>query len=370
MCPSNIVNVLGLLSPRHAACAFVGVIFIVAAPAAASQPAAEPTTTAGDTVDGDGDDANEPEARRDALFAEAIALSQRDRWSEAAEKIRAVIALRSSPKALIALGYAEIRVDQLVEARRTLSRARSEATALNRADAVARAEAALTRLEKLLPRVSVRVRDGVELTAVEVDGERAAVVDDEFSVDPGARRILIRTTAGPLERSLDVKRGDRLVVDAMSLLPPESPSVPREATPLPRSEPAIPMALVATDPPESPTAASAFPVGPALLGIAGLVTAGVGGYFYLDGRADHLAASDQCGTTCGSDEWDPQFDAASKRMVTGDVLLGVGGALVIGGVIWWVFAGDAQPEGADSPAPRVGLMPLDGGAYGSVRVGF
>ena len=210
--------------------------------------------------------------------------------------------------------------------------------------------------------MTLRLRDDVRLTAVEVDGRAVEVSRREFPVDPGERRILVRgACGGTVDAILSAQRGGRLSVDATGLCVPETPKRP-QTTPsdlhMPEAERAPPK--LATDDPASP-----FPLAPTLLGAAGILTAGLGSYLYFDGRADHTAAISQCGKTCGSTEWNLQFEEASSRMLTGDILLGAGGALIVSSIVWWLIQDDGTQNETEA-TPTVGISPVEGGAYGSV----
>lgn len=313
-------------------------------------------------------------ARREVLFSEATALSEQGRWREAADKIRQVLAMRSSPKALVALGYALINLDRLIEARMTLLRARAEAAAAEHRAALTLADAALARLETLTPRVTFRPRDDAPVTAVEVDGHPAELLGGEVAIDPGEHRLVVHAGEGAWETLITLQRGERVTVDATTLRPlneptPRAVSAPVTETPAESAAPAA--AAVPASPPAVVEPTAAFPWGPTLLGAVGLLAAGTGTYLYFGGRADHAAAVGACGPTkdCRSDAWNPAFDDAAGKMLTGDVLLGVGGALVAGGALWWLIAGEPEDRGTE-PSATLQVAPIEGGAYGGVRGRF
>ncbi len=313
-------------------------------------------------------------ARREALFSEATALSEQGRWREAADKIRQVLAMRSSPKALVALGYALINLDRLIEARMTLLRAREEATATKRTAALTMADAALARLETLTPRVTFRPRDDAPVTAVEVDGHPAELLGGEVAIDPGEHRLVVHAGDGAWETVVTLQRGERVTVDATTLRPLNEPTpraVLAPVTEAPAKSAAPAAAAVSASPPAAVEPTAAFPWGPTLLGAVGLLAAGTGTYLYFGGRADHAAAIGACSPTkdCGSTAWDPAFEDAAGKMLTGDVLLGVGGALVAGGAVWWLVVGEPS-GGRAEPSATLRIAPIEGGAYGSVRGRF
>ena len=72
------------------------------------------------------------EAKRTTLFQEAKKLASEGRWAEASAGLREVIAIRSAPKALIALALVERELLHHLEAKRLLEQAVADGRAQNR----------------------------------------------------------------------------------------------------------------------------------------------------------------------------------------------------------------------------------------------
>jgi hypothetical protein len=77
-------------------------------------------------------------------------------------------------------------------------------------------------------------------------------------------------------------------------------------------------------------------IGPILLGGAGAVAAGVGAFFAVRSTSEADTIEGECGTTCPPSRWEKYRD----QQRVGDVLIGVGGALVVGAVVWWLVTPD------------------------------
>src|SRR5262245_16639371 len=76
-----------------------------------------PAGSSGDAVEG----------ARTEMYREGVTLAEAGRWGEALEKFQRVVAIRSAPRALLALAAAEEHVGRLVSAKRTYGKARDDA---------------------------------------------------------------------------------------------------------------------------------------------------------------------------------------------------------------------------------------------------
>ncbi|NUQ76201.1 MAG: hypothetical protein HUU21_21895, partial [Polyangiaceae bacterium] len=168
------------------------------------------------------------EAKRTQLFKEGKSFFEDGKWKEAAEKFRAVVEMRSAPKALIALAAAEEKLGHLGEAKRLYDRAREEAMA---AKLPRDQEEAALRLRELLPRVpriAVKVPSGVSDVVITIDGKPAEFQFGNADVDPGEHTVMV-TAPGvkDFREVVTVAEGERKEVqvdfEPLQLAPPPPP---------------------------------------------------------------------------------------------------------------------------------------------------
>jgi hypothetical protein len=178
--------------------------------------------------------------------------------------------------------------------------------------------------------VTTQPADGVDIY---VDDVKVATTPTEkpIWIDTGTHRLrFAKAGLKPVERDEEIKAGAALAwsVDL------EHPATPPAAPPPPAVRPATHEA-----PPHSSR-------GPLLLAGAGLAVAATGGVFVFLTTRQYSVLRDECGTSCDPARWHTQ----RTLQVVGDVLFGVGGAALAGGVVWWLVSGRAP-----STTARVGL---------------
>jgi hypothetical protein len=181
------------------------------------------------------------EAARRQLYREGQALGDVGNWAEAAEKFRKVVALRSAPKALIALGLAEERSGHLIDADDHYRRARDEAVAAgNKADA-REAQDARSTLAPRIPRLVLTLPTDVNGIEINVDTRPVTSRGGEVQVDPGERTLVITAPKRvPYHVIVKMKEGDR---QAFSVALPLKPAWNQPLAPVPSGPPT---AVVAT----------------------------------------------------------------------------------------------------------------------------
>jgi tetratricopeptide (TPR) repeat protein len=311
------------LARRLAACL---VALACAAPALARADGARPAKV---------DPSSPVEQRRTQLYREAVSLSDRGKWQEAADKLREVVALRSAPRALIAYGIALENLTRLAEARGLYERAARDAQADGLGDDAREASGLSAQLAPRVPRVSLQA-DGAPAPRVLVDGAPAALEAGVIYADPGHHVIRVEADgARPVEVTVRLAEGDRKTL-VVSLEP-----------------------LVASR--GAPTASW-------VLGGVGLATLAPAFVFWGLGRAEASDLEDACGgelAACPASR-DDEVDAARRKTTTGIVLFGAAGAAVAAGAIVWAIA-----PSSDAPeATALTLAPLEGGAWAGVRGRF
>ncbi len=290
------------------------------------------------------------EKRRTQLFKEGRAHADAEQWKEAAEKFRAVIELRSAPKALVALAYAISKQGKLLEAKHLYEQARDDARAAKlKADAET-AEQSLRELLLRIPSITLKIDTRVEGLSVLVDGKAPELQFDVMDVEAGEHTISA-TAPGyqPFEEKVTLAEGERKQVKVV--LEREKPKGPAKP---PKSSIGFP------------------PIGSfVLVGVA--IGAGVtSGYLIKQGREQEQKVRDTCGGTkqCPI-SLKPEADAAANKIIIGDVLIGVGGAALLGAGVWWLLSGGkAEPPPEALGAPQLMISPGRRGAWVGVEAQF
>ncbi len=321
---SRVLAVLTLASATFTPRAFAQAQQPPPAPQAEERPA-EPPVEPPPPID--------PEVRRAELFSLGRSKAAEGKWAEAAGHFREVLALRSAPRALLALAIAEQELGHLLSARALLLRASQEAVGPDLAADKARIELTLATLLPTIPRVRLvrAAGDGKVLTA-HVDGKLERLVDGHFEVDPGEHEVRLRAQGFKTKRITFVaKRGEITLVQVGRLVAAEST--------LEEEEP------VAAAPPPPPSLSRAL-VGPTVLGIGGLGTMALGFGLLAMGTGHQDDALATCaGRHMGCPE-SARYDALRGRdeIYAGDALIGVGAAALGAGVIWIIVTAASRPS--------------------------
>ncbi len=256
------------------------------------------------------------EGDRTKLFEEGRALAAAGKYSAAAQKFRAVIAIRSAPKALIALGVVEEKQGHLIAAREAYARAASDAVAAKLADDRSVAEAAIARVDAALPRITVRVAGSATKVQVSLDGSDLPKPWTDIRVDPGEHALTVEGDgAARVDQHLELVAGDRRIVDVTLTAGPRAD--------LPHPEPG----------------AAAVPWLPLVIGGVGLVTTGIGLVVRQSGAAEEDARKDKCRASSGDELVCKGVSEPSGagKINTGNALLIGGGILAVGGAAWLIY---------------------------------
>lgn len=285
------------------------------------------------------------EERRTRLFKEGKTAADSGQWVEAAEKFRKVVAIRSAPKALIALGVAEEHLNHLVAALAAYKQAREEAADKALADELKTANAALEALKPRVPRLLFSPEEALSNAQVEVDGLPVKLENASLLVDPGDHAVRVTASGkGTFRTTVTVKEGEQPRVE-----------ITFGAGPGPTS--------TSTAGPETPKATASPPTGAIVLGVAGVVFAGVGGALYGLGSGQYADADKVCpGAGCTSDILS-QGNAGRTQMIAGDALFAAGGAALAGATLWWIVSATSKKKDASTSVfvtPRVGGLGVSG----------
>lgn len=147
-------------------------------------------------------------------FAEAVELLDAERWSDAAERFRDVLAVRASAQVKYNLAIALERLGQLAEASELLDEVAADRSLPRRT----RREAAQLRerLEPRLARLTVRVAGDTDRITVTLDGDELGLdeLDRAIAVDPGTRRVvLLRGGETIASREVRIREGQSEMVE-------------------------------------------------------------------------------------------------------------------------------------------------------------
>jgi serine/threonine-protein kinase len=280
------------------------------------------------------------EAQRTDLYKQAVDLANAGHWADAADKLRAVLALRSSPKVRFTLGQAEEHVGRLSTAYDAYAQALADAEAARQTDVADAAGVALRSLGPRVPVIHLLVTgEGADGATATLD-DHAAHPGEAIRVDPGAHRIAVSAAgARTFETTVTIAEGQRLDVP-VELHHEEATVVPTE--PSPQAAEAEP-----GPPPDDNRHASPWPLVGLVSAGVGVVGLGVGTYFGFDAISKNNASNQSgCnGNACTAGAYDTREDARSSATVS-TVCFVAGGLLAAGGVTLWLLAprGDAAVQ--------------------------
>lgn len=249
------------------------------------------------------------EDERTRLYQQGKALADAGDYAGAATKFRAVISMRSAPKALIALAIVEEKQGHFLAARILYRQASSDASKPGAESDRAAAEAGLARVEGNLARIDVRIAGATSNVHVAID--ETAASPGESEVDPGEHRVSVRSDGyAPFETTVVVGAKERRVLN-VSLTPVGTTDV---------------------------LAARPIPWAPIVVAGTGIAT-GVGGYLLLSaGLAERDNRKEQCLQASGDATRCPSsldsVPTGASKIIAGDILLGVGAAATIVGGVW------------------------------------
>jgi tetratricopeptide (TPR) repeat protein len=264
------------------------------------------------------------EDRRTRLFKEGKAAADAGQWDEAARKFRQVVAIRSAPKALIALGVAEEHTGHLVAAQAAFKQAREEAADKALTEDLKTANAALEAIRPRVPKLVFTPPDALSGAALELDGTPATPTSGALLVDPGQHTLTATAPGkGTFRATLTVKEGEQRDV-AVTFTTSSGP------------------APTATSGAPDTGRSLAPPTGAIVLGVAGVVLAGAGAGLYGAGSGQYADSEKLCpGQTCTAEVAGKGNDGRTQ-MIAGDVLLVTGAAALAGAGIYWAVSATSR----------------------------
>lgn len=294
-------------------------------------------------------------ARRSLIDAASVASREGDH-PRAIELATRALALRATPSLQLFLAREHLRAGHAVEALALAgacaTRARGDQTVPDRAAMLARCEALAGEAERGVARLTLRVAspapDGLRVT---VRGEvvATALYDVSWPLAPGDADV-DATAEGyvPFHRAVALVAGghDEVTVTLAAREPVAPPAVVAPVIVTPPVTPRVtPPPRVTLPSPRSPSPAPWVLAG---LGAAGIITGAVLGALALDQRASRDASCPSTNDCDGSSAL--AHDGQMRDLALGaNVSFAVGGALVAGGLAWWLVA--RLTRGVVTPAP-------------------
>jgi hypothetical protein len=290
------------------------------------------------------------EAERAALYEEGVKLAGVGRWSEAVERFRQVVAIRSAPRARFTLGEAEEKSGKLASAKASYALALEEARATGDEQAAGAAGGALAAIERRVPRVMMRLSVGVAGARASVDGREVPLGDKPVELDPGEHRVVASAPGRePFEQMVSVVEGK--TTELTVRLDPVRAAGAGEggagaAQPIPGRS--------GQGGPSRDT--SGPPAGAWVLGATGLAATAVGVALYVTGQRSYDDAAGYCTAGgCSAPEHADDGNAARGQMIAGDVVMAVGIGALVGAGLWWAAAAGSAPAAEQPAQARLGL---------------
>jgi hypothetical protein len=276
------------------------------------------------------------EQERTARYNEGLALAQAGRWEEALPKFQEVVAIRSHPRALVALATAEEKTGRLTAAKRTYAKTQVDARSTGENELAERATSALAALESLLPHVVLRFPSGASDAAVTLDGAPVGASPQGIEVDPGEHRIVVAAAhSRPFEHTFRIAQAERREI-LVELTPTETQGTNVGMAP-------------AGPPPDRPMARRP-PIAVWILGGAGIAATAAGLVVRASAQSDYEDAQGRCvNHRCPLNDDVSQGNTARDRMLTGSILAGVGVTAMAGAGVWWALAATKPGRAGDPP---------------------
>lgn len=310
------------------------------APALAGEPAA-------------GAEAPESDIQRaKRLFEEATAHEHAGRWQEALERLQEVARIKTTPGVLFHIANCEEGLGRLADALRTFERAKALADAEQVADVQRLAPPRIEKLRERVPRLTLRLPDGVTRFDAAIDGVALPREQGgrDIPINPGTRSLWVRTPdREPFTTKVEAAEGAKIVVQVVLPAAGEGAATPPPAPAPATSEPTAPRPAA---PEESPSTSErrGIPTGTWIAGAGALALAAGGVVAYAVAGSVNADGRESCARPSSCDR-----SAASTVQTLDRVALGLWiGAVAAGGAAVAILALDRPgPRAAARPAPEL-----------------
>jgi hypothetical protein len=294
------------------------------------------------------------------LFNEALELEKDNDWATALTKFDRVAQVKMTPQVRFHQALCHEHLGHLVQAVNGFELAIQEARAASITDVLEQAPKRAEALRKRLGHVVLHVKGKVRTSKILIDDGQVslALADTRIPVDPGPHRVEVkRDDEVTFSQEIDLAEGETHELD-LDIDDPEPPPPPPPPPPIPIPDPGGP----SETPPSRIPAYATMAVGGVILTASGI----------LFGLREATIANVRCDdpkefTGCDPDD-QGTADLAQSYDIASKVLLGIGGAALAAGAVWWiVLATDGSNNTTGVASPRVSVVPLVGGiaAFGS-----
>lgn len=293
------------------------------------------------------------------LFEEGLKLEDKGQWGEALERFRKVGAVKMTPAVrfhiALCLENTGKLVDALVEFQRAQSDAANDST---QANVAANAAKHVADLKERIPRLVVKLPDGVDGATLTIDGASVAssLVGTAIPLDPGTHKLAVQAPGrAPFAKEVElVERGKVVTVEA-SLPAVADKGGGGDDGPPPKD-------------PEPSTGSSGVGPLPWIFGGLGVAALAGGGAMYLLRQGTITDLEEMCGPTrssCPENARDT-FDKGRTYTTYGNILIGVGAVSLATAVVLFIVAPPSsnEPKTASKPAFSFSVAP------GSVGLSF
>jgi hypothetical protein len=268
---------------------------------------------------------------------QGYSLKQAGHCQDALPHLARSFQLQPTARAALNLSDCEQRLGDLVAAQAHAAQGADLARQQKNEELAGVADEQLAAIEQRLPRLTVKLVDGVPDCTVSRDGVAlpAPALGTAVAVNAGAHVVAV-DCPGHASRSFDVSiaEGDRTETDVSPgpVLTPSSPPPVQSSSPEGSPSPA-------------PRASSDPKVGPIVvmgIGATGLV---VGLVTALEANAKHASLLANCSSdgACPTTEGDDISAFHTFRTVS-TVAYALGGAALVGGAVWWLVAASMHPN--------------------------
>jgi len=268
----------------------------------------------------------------DARFHEGMAFANAGQYEQARLAFQQAYAISKDPTTLWNLALAEMKTNRAVDAIRHFRAFKRDPKASS--TDLPTCDTLINRLEAQTCRVQVKTAAGAEIS---VDGERwqdAAPTPGPIDVGEGVHTIRVSLGTRWATKDINGVKGQEIVItldvgESITVLPPPH----HEDHP--------------TEPPKTEEKSVVFPppTGAIILGGVGLVGLGLGIGFGLDSKSksDDVTAGSQGGdcaspTSAACSALQSKNDSAKTSATIGTIGYVGGGALLAGGIVWWLVA--------------------------------
>jgi hypothetical protein len=342
--PKKKIGTLGLWPALVACCAAVSLPSVARAEASAAQKAAA-----------------------ESLFDDGLKAMKGGHFAEACPKLEESERIDPAIGTLLYLGECYEKTGRTASAWATFREAASAAAAQGENDRTRIATARADRLQPSLSKLTIRVApETAQLSALRITRDNTALASALFGiaipVDPGKYHIVASADGyQSFETDIDVTpNGDSKSVEIPALKVSTTAAPPAAglgATAAGNTASETPTSIPPRNPePEAPRShgnglrSAAYVTG--ALGVVGL---GIGSYFGIRAISKNSDAESHCprGNLCDDTQGESLTNDAKHAAVASNIAIGVGAALVVGGVVLFLTSKPAEPTAA-----RVELHPL------------